>query len=76
VGGPPIAKSPLGIPPSDAQPALQKESFKELVNKLAWAIGSTYGRPYSNIRSVARTVAIALAKDVIRDHGYPGFIKK
>jgi len=69
----------MGIPAAQAQPLLQQDSFKELVNKLAWVLGSTYRVPYSNVRTPARQMAITLARVTIADHGYPsqiGFPKK
>jgi len=69
----------LGIPAQDAQPALQSDCYKELVNKLAWAIGSTYGVPYKTTRCPARLYALGLAQRVFADHGYPqkiGYPKK
>lgn len=61
----------LGIPPHLTQPALQSDCFKELINKLSWALGSTYRAPYKNVRTPARTFALALAQICIRDQGYP-----
>lgn len=54
--------------------ALQTDSFKEMVNKLAWALGSTYRVPYGNQSTLAREYALKMAQAVIRDHGYPGKI--
>ena len=68
---PETAFSLLGIPAEETQPALQSEAFKELVNKLAWALGSSYGKPYNNIRTQARASAIEVAMAVIVAHGYP-----
>jgi len=61
----------LGLPAEACQPALQSDAFKELVNKLAWALGSTYGTPYNNTRTQARVTAIEVATAVILAHGYP-----
>jgi len=61
----------LGIPATSTQLQLQTDAFKELVNKVAWALGSTYRRPYSNGRTVARQVASRLVARLILDHGYP-----
>jgi len=61
----------LGISADKCQPALQSEAFKELVNKLAWALGSSYAMPYNNIRTVARLAAVEIATAVILAHGYP-----
>jgi len=67
---------PLGIPASDTVVGFQTEVFKELINKLAWALGSTYREPYRNQRTRARQVAIGLAKCVVKEHGYPEFMRK
>jgi len=64
-------KGSLGVPASSTQPALQQDVFKELVNKLAWALGSTYRQPYGNRRSPVRTEAQKLATQLILAHGYP-----
>lgn len=70
------ASTTLGIPPSDSITALQTDSFKELVNKFAWCLGSTYRVDYSNVRTAARTLAIQMASHVIRTQGYPRKISK
>lgn len=74
--GPLMKDKALGIPPHEAQISLQMEATKELVNKLAWALGSAYRRPYSNMRTPAREAAWSLVKQVIRDHGYPHHLAK
>lgn len=61
----------LGLPAAQCQPALQSDMYKELVNKLAWVLGSTYSAPYGNIRTQARATAIELATAVVLAHGYP-----
>ncbi len=61
----------LGIPASASQPLLQQDAFKELVNKFAWVLGSTYRVPYNNVRTPARQFAIVLAQHTQRKHGYP-----
>lgn len=66
--------SQLGIPASEAQAALQSDAYKELVNKLAWALGSSYRMPYTNMRTLARVWACDLAKQTIIEHGYPSAI--
>ena len=66
--------SHLGIPVGGTQPALQTEAYKELVNKLSWALGSTYGVPYTNMMTVARRWAVALATHTTTIHGYPATI--
>lgn len=66
----------LGIPPSEAQIALQQDCVKELMNKLAWVLGSVYRVNYSNMRTPARRLAWRIAKKVIEDQGYPSKIGK
>lgn len=72
----PLSDQPLGIPPSDAQLALQTDAVKELVNKIAWVLGSVYRQSYSNMRTPARVYAWRIVKQVIKDHGYPAKISK
>lgn len=72
----PIHAQPLGLPPLQVLPHLQQDVAKELVNKLAWVLGSTYRVPYSNIRTGARAYAWRIAKAVLQDHGYPSKIAK
>jgi len=67
---------PLGIPPEAAQPQLQQDAFKELINKFAWALGSTYRHPYANKRSPTREYARRIAARVLRDQGYPAQLAK
>jgi len=71
-----LADDPLGIPPHEAQIALQQDAVKELVNKIAWTLGSVYRRNYSNMRTPARAYAWRIVKQVIKDHGYPDKIAK
>jgi len=72
----PSGPGPLGVPPGDTYSELQHVCFKELVNKIAWAVGSTYGRPYHNTRTSARLAAIEAAKAVVAEHGYPRNISR
>lgn len=67
---------PIGIPAEATHPALQTDSFKELVNKLAWALGTAYREPYRNARVGVRLMAVALASAVIHSDGYPKHLKK
>jgi len=64
------------IPPEQAQLALQSDVCKEMVNKIAWVLGSTYRRSYSNMKTPARLYAWRIVKQVIKDHGYPDKISK
>lgn len=66
----------LGIPPSDTIVAFQTEVFKELINKFAWALGSTYRCAYSNQKTDARQLAIRIAKRVVEVEGYPTYMRK
>jgi len=75
-GGSTTLAGPLGIPPEEAQLALQTDVCKEMVNKIAWVLGSTYRRNYSNMRTPAREYAWRIVKQVIKDHGYPDKISK
>ncbi len=76
VPGKVLPDTPLGIPPSQAQLALQTDVCKELVNKIAWVLGSVYRKPYSNMRCPARVYAWRIVKRVLEDHGYPSKISK
>ncbi len=71
-----LGDDPLGIPPGEAQIALHQDVVKELVNKIAWTLGSVYRRNYSNMRTPARAYAWRIVKQVIKDHGYPDKIAK
>jgi len=71
-----LVDDPLGIPSHLAQPALQQDMVKELVNKVSWALGSVYRRNYSNMRTPAREYAWRIVKQVLKDHGYPDKIAK
>lgn len=68
--------TPLGIPPNESQIALQADVVKELANKVAWVLGSTYRVNYSSMRMPARAYAWRIVKKILEDHGYPAKIKK
>jgi len=70
------AETPLGISPLDTHIALQTDVAKELCNKIAWVLGSTYRVPYANMRTEARQYAWRIVKKVLEDHGYPSKIAK
>lgn len=70
------AEAPLGTPPLDTHLSLQTDCAKELVNKIAWVLGSTYRVPYANMRSDARQYAWRMVKRILEDHGYPNKIAK
>jgi len=67
---------PLGVKPAETQAALQQDVFKELINKLAWVLGSTYRTRYSTPRCPTRRAAVDLARRVLKSEGYPRSIKK
>jgi len=66
----------MGVIALDTHLALQTDVCKELVNKFAWVLGSTYRVPYANMKTDARQYAWRLVKKVIEDHGYPHKIAK
>jgi len=66
----------LGVPASRTHEALQTDAFKELINKVAWALGSTYRTPYNNTRSPTRQLASKIARHVLETQGYPGKIER
>lgn len=71
-----LVENALGIPPHQAQAALQQDAVKELVNKVAWVLGSVYRKNYSNMKTPARSYAWRIVKQVLKDHGYPDKISK
>lgn len=68
---PPPPEGALGIPREAAQEELRPEVYKELINKLAWALGSTYRVNYSSNQMPARKYANELVGKIIFDHGFP-----
>lgn len=67
---------PLGVPAPTTIVGFQTEVFKELINKFAWALGSTYRLPYSNQGTKARRLATLIAKHVVEKQGYPEYMEK
>jgi len=67
---------PLGIPPADTQDALKADHYKELINKVAWALGTAYGCGYSSINQPSRKYAQRIVGAIIRDHGFPRSLAK
>jgi len=63
--------SALGIPQGETQDALKADHYKELINKIAWALGSAYDCSYTNIQQPARKYAQVIVGAIIRDHGFP-----
>lgn len=49
---------------------VQETGFKELTNKVAWVLGSTYRLEYSKRGSDLRDYARMIAHAIVRDHGY------
>jgi len=72
----PRSSEALGVPGSETHLALQTDSFQEIVNKLAWVLGSTYRVQYSNRRSPARLYAQRIATAIVKAHGYPSKISQ
>lgn len=62
---------PLGRPAASLTPEARHEALKELVNKIAWALGSTYRCPYTNRKTPTRLLAITLAASVLDRQGFP-----
>lgn len=67
---------PLGVHASATHPLQQSACYSELVNKLAWVIGSYYQTRYSNTRSPARIYARKVASAITKSQGYPLKISK
>jgi len=66
----------LGIPAFQTVADQQQDVYKELLNKIAWAIGSTYRQSYSGTRSNVRAEAGKVVRALIWEHGYPASIAK
>ena len=64
----------MGISVEDSHPALTTDIYKELINKIAWAIGSVYRVPYRNQTEPARNLSKEFANQVIEAVGYPKHI--
>jgi len=71
-----LIEAALGVPAQQTQLALQMDVCKELVNKLAWTLGSVYRRNYSTVRAPARIYAWRMVLKILEDHGYPDKISK
>ena len=70
----PTASEPFGISAYEAHSQLQTDSYQEIVNKIAWVLGSTFRVQYSNRRSPARLYAQRIATAIVKAHGYPSKI--
>jgi len=66
----------MGVAIPDAKPELTYDMMRELGNKIAWAIGSTYRVPYRSKHSEAVKAAGLAALQVLDHHGYPAHIRK
>jgi len=66
----------FGIKASETNKALEVDVFKELVNKIAWALGTCYVRPYANMKCEARQIALELATAVVVKQGWPTRIRR
>lgn len=66
----------LGIHVEDTSLEWRHDRQKELINKVAWAVGTFYSVPYSARGSVAHGYAARIVRAVLRDHGYPGGLAK
>ena len=62
--------SPFGVAVSKTGQS-EWDVKKELQNKLAWVLGTTYGIPYSKRRDAAQAYASRMVTALVRDHGYP-----
>lgn len=70
------SEMPLGVSVSEVSPSVVLDVFRELTNKIAWAVGTTYQRPYNNRRCPAREMAWTVAKHIVEQHGYPANLAK
>jgi len=74
----PVPHSPpeIGIPAGATIPSMQTEFFKELINKFAWVLGSSYRVPYNRVKEEPRITAIDLAKSAVATFGYGEHLRK
>lgn len=63
-------KAPFGHPVFETGQQ-EWDHKKELQNKLAWVLGTTYGVSYSKRRDEAQGYAAIMMEALVRDHGYP-----
>lgn len=68
------AAGSLGYPPGkgeeEASGQEQTDCVKELTNKLAWVLGSTYKRAYSGKKGPVHSFAELAALGIVRAQGY------
>lgn len=62
---------PFGVAGATVGPKVQSDVFKELINKLAWVLGSTYAMGYTHKDTHLKDYARMCAHAILRDHGYP-----
>lgn len=61
---------PPGSGPGMASGQEQTDCVKELTNKLAWVLGSTYKKTYSSNKGPVHLYAQRIAKGIVRGQGY------
>ena len=61
----------FGVPPQEVSGETQLAIVKELTNKFAWCIGSTYKKRYSGKNTEVTKYAYRIVKKILLDHGYP-----
>jgi len=71
-----MVEEPIGIPAEYSDIRLQASAYAELVNKLAWALGSAYRVGYNRPKDDPRRTALAMARTFVADHGWPKYIQK
>lgn len=68
------AQDSLGYPPGSgpgfASGQEQTDCVKELTNKIAWVLGSTYKKTYSSKRGPVHSLAQRVAKGIVKASGY------
>jgi len=57
-------------PPADLDDPLL-DFWKNLINKFAWALGTTYELEYSNIKAPVRKTALLAATAAVQELGFP-----
>lgn len=61
----------IGVHVDSTTDGYRSECIKELTNKLAWAMGTFYGVPYSSRATRVHGYVARAARAILRDHGYP-----
>ena len=65
-----------GIPAELTDVGRQSDFFAELVNKLSWAVGSTYRVGYKSPKQPLRAEMIKMATRIIMSEGYGKHLEK